>query len=227
MMRRIRRGQPFDHPHLPFFLSSLFQYIDSVGDLAKKYKLKLHIDGARLMNACVATGVDAGRMVAAADSVSLCLSKGLGAPVGSVLVGTSEFIKKARRLRKALGGGMRQVGIIAAAGIIAVTEMVNGLARDHQHAKFIVQQLAAVPGFILPSIESVETNIVYVGIDSSKLSLTAAQLVDRLRQFGILSAATDRLTVRFVFHHQVSKEDVEFAIDCIKKATEESNGTSQ
>ena len=121
------------------------EYIRSVGDLAKKNKLALHIDGARIFNAAVALGIPASQLVTPADSVTFCLSKGLCAPVGSVLCGSKEFIAKALRARKQLGGGMRQAGILAAAGIIALEKMVDRLAEDHQRAARLAAGLAEIP----------------------------------------------------------------------------------
>ncbi len=120
-------------------------YMRSVKDLADKYKLKIHVDGARLFNAAVALEVDARELVADADSVSFCLSKGLAAPVGSVICGTADFIVKARRARKVIGGGMRQAGVLAAAGIVALTEMINRLAEDHANAHKLAEGLAEIP----------------------------------------------------------------------------------
>ena len=121
-------------------------YMNSVGKLARRYGLKIHVDGARLFNASTALGVDAKDLVAEADSVSICLSKGLAAPVGSVVSGNQDFISEARRNRKVVGGGMRQAGIIAAAGIVALTEMVDRLADDHENAGKLAEGLANMEG---------------------------------------------------------------------------------
>ena len=110
-------------------------YTAAVGDLARRHGLKLHIDGARIFNAAVALGMNTDQLVAAADSVTFCLSKGLAAPVGSIVCGNEAFIARARRVRKSLGGGMRQAGIIAAAGLVALSEMVDRLAEDHANAR--------------------------------------------------------------------------------------------
>jgi threonine aldolase len=185
------------------------EYVNTVGELAKKHKLALHMDGARLLNATVGLGVDPAVAVAACDSVSLCLSKGLGAPIGSVIVGTSDFIRRARRLRKALGGGLRQVGILAAAGLIAVNEMVKGLAGDHARVLKIAEGLRTIPGFIVPAAETVQTNILYVKLDQSKFPCTAAEFTAGLRAAGLLISATDTHTVRFVTYHQIDDEAVQ------------------
>ncbi|XWS57746.1 hypothetical protein CRYUN_Cryun09bG0199500 [Craigia yunnanensis] len=135
------------------------EYTDRVGELAKKHSLKLHIDGARIFNASVALGVSVHRLVQAADSVSVCLSKGLGAPVGSVLVGSKSFITKARRLRKTLGGGMRQVGFICAAAFVALKENVGKLEGDHKKARVLAEGLNQIKGLRV-NVAAVETNIV-------------------------------------------------------------------
>ncbi|GFZ05969.1 threonine aldolase 1 [Actinidia rufa] len=135
------------------------EYIDKVGELAKKHRLKLHIDGARIFNASVALGVPVHRLVQAADSVSVCLSKGLGAPVGTVIVGSKVFIAKAKTLRKTLGGGMRQVGVLCAAALVAVQENVSKLEGDHKNAKTFAEGLNKIKGLKV-DVTSVETNIV-------------------------------------------------------------------
>ncbi|KAF5441914.1 hypothetical protein F2P56_037135 [Juglans regia] len=137
------------------------EYVDKVGELAKKHGLKLHIDGARIFNASVALGIPVHRLVQAADSVSVCLSKGLGAPVGSVIVGSRSFIAKAKILRKTLGGGMRQVGILCAAALVAVQENVVKLEGDHKKAKILAEGLSQIKG-IKVDVASVETNIVSI-----------------------------------------------------------------
>ncbi|XP_065624425.1 low-specificity L-threonine aldolase 1 isoform X3 [Quercus suber] len=134
------------------------EYTDQVGELAKKHGLKLHIDGARIFNASVALGIPVHRLLQAADSASICLSKGLGAPVGSVIVGSNSFIAKAKILRKTLGGGMRQVGILCAAAIVAVQENVAKLEGDHKNAKVLAEGLNKIKG-IRVDAASVETNI--------------------------------------------------------------------
>ncbi|KAI8556215.1 hypothetical protein RHMOL_Rhmol05G0235100 [Rhododendron molle] len=135
------------------------EYVDRVGDLAKKHGLKLHIDGARIFNASVALGVPVHRLVQAADSVSVCLSKGLGAPVGSVIVGSKAFIARAKTLRKTLGGGMKQVGVLCAAALVAVQHNVGKLEGDHKKAKSLAEGLNEIKGLKV-DVSSVETNIV-------------------------------------------------------------------
>jgi len=193
-------------------------YMDSVGALAKKHHLKYHVDGARLLNASVESGVDPARLVKEADSVCLCLSKGLGAPIGSVVVGTAEFIVKAKRLRKALGGGMRQVGVIAAAGLVSLKEHVQLLKQDHIHARQLASAFRQIKGLIVPGDEIVETNILYIGIDESILKCNGAELVGKLKESNLLLAATDVYKVRFVTHFQVTTEQIESTIEIVKKA---------
>ena len=192
------------------------QYMDDISALAKKHGLKLHVDGARLMNAAVQLGVPPARLVQGADSVSLCLSKGLSAPVGSLIAGSTEFIRRARRLRKALGGGMRQAGVLAAAGMLAVTEQAPLLAVDHRRLQSLVRELSSLRGLITPPIESVETNIAYVRLDPTLLDCNAATLVSELRAQGLLITASDVMTVRFVSHCQVDDEAIKNAVNIVK-----------
>ncbi|KAD5961837.1 hypothetical protein E3N88_13310 [Mikania micrantha] len=160
------------------------EYIDRVGDLAKKHGLKLHIDGARIFNASAALKVPVDRLVQAADSVSVCLSKGLGAPVGSVIVGTKSFIARARILRKTLGGGMRQVGILCAAALVALQENVQKLAIDHKNARTLAEGLNQIKGLSV-DIASVETNIVYFDILNGS-HINALKLGKIMEEHGIL-----------------------------------------
>ncbi|KAI3721667.1 hypothetical protein L2E82_32684 [Cichorium intybus] len=192
------------------------EYIDKVGELAKKHNLKLHIDGARIFNASVALGVPVDRLVQAADSVSVCLSKGLGAPVGSVIVGSKTFIARARILRKTLGGGMRQVGILCAAALVALQENVGKLVNDHKNAKTLAEGLNKIKGLKV-DVASVETNIVYFDIlEGSRV--TALKLGKIVEEHGILLMPDSSSRVRIVIHHQVSASDVQYTLSCIKQA---------
>ncbi|WCJ43795.1 Low-specificity L-threonine aldolase 1 [Euphorbia peplus] len=198
------------------------EYTDKVGELAKKHGLKLHIDGARIFNAAVALGVPVHRLVEAADSVSVCLSKGLGAPVGSVIVGSKTFIAKARILRKTLGGGMRQVGMLCAAALVAVQENVGKLEDDHKKTKALAEGLNQIRGLKVDAA-AVETNILYVNIvDSSKL--TAQTLYKNLEQHGVLVMIEGPLSVRIVLHHQISASDVQYTLSCFQQALTDENG---
>ncbi|MCU0509362.1 MAG: low-specificity L-threonine aldolase, partial [Anaerolineae bacterium] len=164
------------------------EYTAQVAELAKRRGLKLHIDGARIFNAAVALGVDVKELVRGADSVTFCLSKGLAAPVGSVICGSREFIGQARRNRKILGGGMRQVGVLAAAGLIALDEMVDRLADDHANAEALAQGLAALPGIQVEPVAP-RTDIVFFKV--LRPDMDAVSLCERLDDFGVKMADMD------------------------------------
>ncbi len=189
-------------------------YMRSVKDLADKYKLKIHVDGARLFNAAVALGVDVRELVADADSVSFCLSKGLAAPVGSLICGTDDFIVKARRARKLLGGGMRQAGVLAAAGIVALTEMTDRLTEDHANAHELAEGLAEMPGLSIdPAM--IKTNIVY--FETTREDLLEDELVRRLDREGVKISAMGPRLLRAVTYYHISGEDIEFALQAFSK----------
>ncbi|KAG0630160.1 hypothetical protein M758_1G158300 [Ceratodon purpureus] len=190
------------------------EYTDAVGELAKSYGLQLHIDGARIFNASIALGVTPERLVRAADSVSVCLSKGIGAPVGTVLVGTSEFIIKARRLRKALGGGMRQFGILAAAGLVGLRDMVGRLEVDHANARIMAEGLNAVKGLHV-NMALVETNIIYAEVTSDS-ALTNTEIVEAWKEYGVLAMIYGRNMIRLVTHYHITEDDVSFALSFFK-----------
>jgi threonine aldolase len=175
-------------------------------------RIPLHLDGARLFNAAVASGVPAHCFAACADTVQICLSKGLGAPVGSLLVGPREWIKEARRWRKRLGGGMRQAGIIAAPGLVALQEMVGRLAEDHANARFLAERLAALPGIVLDPA-AVETNIIVAGLKE----MTAARFVQALKEKGVLVNPFGPHKVRFTTHKDVTRREIEKAITAVEK----------
>lgn len=181
-------------------------YMDAVGDLAHEHGLKLHVDGARLWNAAVALGVSPARVIRNADSVSVCLSKGLGAPVGSVVAGDKSFIGRARRARKAVGGGLRQAGILAAAGIVAVTEMVERLSDDHANAKQLAEGLAQIEGIQIDPTE-VETNLVFFELTHPEV--TPAQLVNGLAALGVKLNSSANRRLRAVLNYHVTAADVE------------------
>jgi len=193
-------------------------YMDSVGNLAHERDLKMHVDGARLWNAAVALNVSPARLLKNADSVSVCLSKGLGAPVGSVVAGSAEFIEKARRNRKVVGGAMRQAGVLAAAGIVAVTEMVERLADDHANAKTLATGLSEIEGIeIDPS--TVETNIVFFTLQEP--SITPVEMAQKLRSQGVLLNAGASRRMRAVLNHHVTAEDVPAVLNAFEKALSE------
>jgi threonine aldolase len=170
-------------------------------ELAQEEGIPVHLDGARIFNAAVATGKSVQELTAGFDSVMFCLSKGLGAPVGSMLVGSAEFIERARRVRKMLGGGMRQAGVLAAAGLYALEHNIERLRDDHEKARRLADELGKMPGVTL---EPVETNIVIFGLRS----ISAAELVAGLAQRGVLCFATGPNRVRLVTHLDLTVEDV-------------------
>ncbi|XP_027365062.1 probable low-specificity L-threonine aldolase 1 isoform X2 [Abrus precatorius] len=192
------------------------EYTNRVGEVAKKHGLKLHIDGARIFNASVALRVPVHRLVQAADSVSVCLSKGIGAPVGSVIVGSKNFIAKARRLRKTLGGGMRQIGVLCAAALVALQENVGQLEFDHKKARFLADGLNEIKGLKVDSC-SVETNIVYIDIEEGSMT-TAEKICKYLEERGILLMQESSSRLRVVLHHQILASDLQYALSCFQQA---------
>ncbi|CAL0300005.1 unnamed protein product [Lupinus luteus] len=190
------------------------EYTDRVGELAKRHGLKLHIDGARIFNASVALGVPVDRLVRAADSVSVCLSKGLGAPVGSVIVGSKSFINKARILRKTLGGGMRQIGILCAAALVALQDNVRNLENDHKNAKLLADGLNEIKGLRVDG--PVETNIIFIEIEEGS-HLNAGKIWKDLAEHGILLMSQSISRLRIVLHHQISASDVQYTLSCFQK----------
>lgn len=191
--------------------------IQKIKNVCKKYKLKFHLDGARLWNASIATGIEMRKYASYFDSVSVCLSKGLGAPVGSVIAGTKDFIKAAHRYRKAWGGGMRQAGILAAAGIYAIDNHFNRLADDHRRAKYFAEQLAKNPAIEINPAE-VETNIIRFGVKN----FTAEQVIMKVKLFDefktrVLLSVGKKMLVRAVTHLDISDDDIEVAIQTINK----------
>ncbi len=190
-------------------------YTDSVGALAREHGLALHIDGARIFNAAAALGVDAAALVEAADSVTFCLSKGLCAPVGSVLVGSREFIERARRMRKIVGGGMRQVGVLAAAGLVALERMTDRLHEDHENARLLAEGLAELPQIEI-NLESVQTNMVFFGLKDN-VPLSAPQLSERLKAHNILLLPLNERRFRAVTHYWIRPEDVIWVLASLQK----------
>lgn len=189
-------------------------YMDAAGSLAHQHGLKLHVDGARLWNAAVALNVAPARLLQEVDSASVCLSKGLGAPVGSVIVGDAEFIRRARRMRKVLGGGMRQAGVIAAAGIVALREMIERLADDHANANKLAQGLSQLEGISIdPAM--VETDIVI--FELQRHDLTPAQLSAGLRQQGVLLNPIGGNQLRAVTNFHVTAADIEHCCDAFAR----------
>lgn len=188
--------------------------IAEIERLGRAHELWMHLDGARLWNAHVASGVPPKKYASYFDSVSVCLSKGLGAPIGSVLTGTRDYIEKARRTRKMFGGGMRQVGILAAAGIYALEHNINRLADDHKNARCLAERLAILPGLTI-DLETVQTNIVLVDIDPGVM--TVDRFIASLGDLGVLCVAFGPSRVRFTTHLDVSGDDCDQAISAVKK----------
>jgi threonine aldolase len=188
------------------------EYTQAVGDLARRHNLKLHIDGARIFNAAVALNLPPSELAAPADSITFCLSKALCAPVGSVLCGSREFIYEARRNRKILGGGMRQAGGLAAAGLVALEQIVPHLPTDHANAQKLAQGIAAIPGL---TVEPVQTNIVYFRL-APEARLSDEQLVAGLAQHNVKVLALGVHRFRAVLHYWIDEQDVDAAVDALR-----------
>ncbi|KAG9445673.1 hypothetical protein H6P81_011801 [Aristolochia fimbriata] len=191
------------------------EYTDRVGALAKKHGLKLHIDGTRIFNAAVALNVPVHRLVQAADSVLVCLSKGLGAPVGSIIVGSKSFIVKAKRMRRALGGAMNQIGVVCAAGLVALQENVPKLQDDHRRAKALADGLNQIQGLKIDA-STVETNLIFFDtVDASTINVV--KLCKILEEHGILVMAVSSSRIRLVLHHQISDSDIQYTLSCVQR----------
>ncbi len=190
------------------------EYTESLAAFAREHGLLLHLDGARIFNAAVALGLPASKLVAPADSITFCLSKGLCAPVGSVLCGDAAFIKKARRLRKVLGGAMRQAGIIAAAGIVALDEMVDRLAEDHQRAAILALGLRKIEKVHLTK-NSPQTNMVFFNLDES-VALSTGEFLEAMKQHGVLLMDSGPGEYRMVTHHDIDDEAVEVTLEAFR-----------
>lgn len=182
------------------------EYTDAVVSLAHENGLAVHLDGARIFNAAVALGIDVKALTRGVDSVSVCLSKGLAAPVGSVVCGTQSFIDEARRVRKILGGGMRQAGIIAAAGIVALDSMIDRIQDDHANAARLAQGIAGLSGLQIDPA-GVQTNIVYFDVVGEGLS--AETLVWRLAERGVKMLCSGPGRIRAVTHYGIDRDDID------------------
>jgi threonine aldolase len=190
------------------------EYTREVGSLAREHGLLLHLDGARIFNAAAALGVDARELAEPADSVTFCLSKGLCAPVGSVLCGSRDFITKARRIRKQLGGGMRQAGVLAAAGIIAIEKMSPRLGEDHAHARQLAAGLKDIPALIQrPGTPA--TNMLFIDL-ADGYSQSPAEVVSRLNECGVKIALAGPRVFRLVTHYWIDDAAVEKTIQVFK-----------
>jgi threonine aldolase len=190
------------------------EVFEDIADHTHAAGLPLHLDGARIFNASVALGRPVTELTRKADSVMFCLSKGLGAPVGSVLVGSKEFIEQARIARKMMGGGMRQAGILAAAGLVALEEGPKRLHIDHENAKFLAQGLAQIPGIKIEA-EKVVTNILF--FDVSGAGLTTAEVSQRLKAKNILANPYDSKLIRMVTHLDVDRAGCERALCTLRE----------
>lgn len=190
------------------------EYMKQIKALADKYHLPIHLDGARIFNAAAVLGVEAKEIAQYADTVSVCLSKGLCAPVGSVLVGSKEFIAQARRKRKILGGGMRQIGILAAAGILALKDMTKRLQEDHDNAAYMAEALCSVKGLEVYK-ERQQINMVFFRLKDYQL--TSAQLVDYMAKHDVIINGEDNGIMRFVTHKYVSREEIDKVIALMKQ----------
>ena len=230
LLEDIRHAVREDDPHFPRSrllilentqnkcggLSLSRDYMLEAAAVARESRLAVHLDGARLFNAAVDQGVPAVDLVDMVDSVTFCLSKGLCAPVGSVLCGTKDFIAEAVRIRKQLGGGMRQAGILAAAGIVALEEMVDRLAEDHAHAKTLAEGLAKIEGIRLDK-GSPNTNMVYIELDPA-LGRSAVEVARALKEMGILVGDTGPRHFRLVCHYWITDEDLPRIFEGFEKA---------
>lgn len=193
-------------------------YLKQVRALADRRHLKFHLDGARVFNAAVALGVDVKSIAQYADSVTFCLSKGLSAPVGSVICGSTEFIAQARRYRKMLGGGMRQAGVLAAAGIVAMEQMIDRLADDHANARRLAEGLANIPGFIV-DLDRVQTNIVFFELDRG-VKVSADIVTHRMREqkVKLINPSVHFRRFRVVTHAWIDRADIDHALQAFKSA---------
>ncbi len=189
-----------------------FEEMRELLDYARSVNIPVHLDGARVFNASDASGVPVDELVDGFDSVMFCLSKGLGAPVGSVLVGSEEFIENALVGRKRFGGGMRQAGIIAAAGVYALENNVERLAEDHENARRLAEALKKMGFMITP--EPTETNIFFA--NTTEIGVDAEELAGELKEDGIVIGPRDKENIRFVTHLDVNEEDIDVTIDAIE-----------
>ncbi|MFZ5753546.1 MAG: low-specificity L-threonine aldolase [Bacillota bacterium] len=190
------------------------QEMEKIVQFARESGLHIHVDGARIFNAAVACGCDVKELVKGVDSVQFCLSKGLGAPMGSVLVGSREFIAKARKWRKMVGGGFRQIGLMAAAGIVALEKMVDRLAEDHEKAQKLAAGIAEIP-YLNINAEDVETNIVVSHLKPGVM--TVSEFIGRLNENGVKANGYGAERIRFVTHKDVNNDDIDYALRVMSK----------
>ncbi len=222
-LNEIEAAIRFDDPHCPITRLVCLEntqdgrvltkeYTDAVGQFCRQNKLLLHLDGARIFNAATALKLPVKALVAPADSLQMCFSKGLSAPVGSIVAGAKEFIKKAHRARKLVGGSMRQAGVLAAACSVALDTMVDRLEEDHANARLLADGLKEIPQL---NIEPVESNMVFFSLKDGDVS----KLSQKLKENGLLANSVDRYRIRMVTHYGIEKEDIKKAVDIVSKAT--------
>ena len=228
-LERIRRAIRWDDPHHPrsklILVENSFggrngtplppSYFAQIREIANEHDLRMHLDGARIFNSAVALGLDPKELTRDVDSVTFCLSKGLCAPVGSVLCGSAEFVREARRVRKVLGGGMRQAGVLAAAGLVALESMIDRLSEDHENARALADGLAGIPGIRIQP-ELVRTNIVQFGLEPD-VAIDLEELTQRLREeHQLLVGGYPPDTLRAVTHYWVGGSEVEALIGAVR-----------
>ncbi len=189
-------------------------YIKQVVKIAHENNLLVHMDGARIFNAAIKLGLQAKILLVGVDSVTFCLSKGLGAPVGSVLCGSRDFVAKARRIRKQLGGGMRQAGILAAAGIVALESMIDRLAEDHQRAIYLAEKLKSVPNIAIRE-NSPQTNMVFIDLIET-YPKSNLHVIEALKQQNVLVGTSKNRGFRLVTHFGISDKDIDSVVDRFK-----------
>ncbi len=190
------------------------EIIEEICQLGHERNIQVHLDGARIFNAAVALNIEPALLTKNVDSVMFCLSKGLSAPVGSILAGSKEFIQRARKNRKMLGGGMRQAGILAAAGIIAIENMVERLEEDHKNARILGEGLADIGG-IKVDLKTIQTNMVY--FDLNKSGMDTYQFLPKLAEYNILGSPQPPAKVRLVTHYGINEDDIYATIKAIKE----------
>lgn len=194
------------------------QITEEICQLAHQRNIPVYLDGARIFNAAIALNIEPAILTKAVDSVMFCLSKGLSAPVGSILAGSRDFIQKARKNRKLLGGGMRQAGILAAAGIIALEKMIERLKEDHKNARILGEGLAKI-GRIKVDLETIQTNMVYFDLQES--GMDTYDFLQKLAKYNILGSPRPPTKVRFVTHYGINEEDIYTTIEAIKEIVSE------
>lgn len=189
-----------------------YENMKAIFEIAKKNDILVHLDGARMFNASVASGVSVKEYASLTDTVQFCLSKGLSAPVGSIIAGPKDFIQKARKWRKRLGGGMRQAGVIAAPGLVALTEMVDRLAEDHQNAQHLAEGIEEIEGLELEG--KVETNIVLVNVKNT--GMQAEEFLTKLKENGLLAVPFGPHTIRLVTNKDFSSDNVSQVLEMLE-----------